>query len=114
MFLYSSVIFIQFIVSLLFGLYNAFPSGAPVEACDSLIPRHMGSEGLNPKESPYYLVQSSNNYGNNYDGHLKGIKGILCNQFYAYSANNLYKYKEFIVYLYFCQNLPKKVNNRVF
>ncbi|XP_054162521.1 putative ferric-chelate reductase 1 homolog [Oppia nitens] len=56
-------------------LCQTFPSGAPVDVCDSLTPRHVGTRALNSNESPYYLVQSSNNYGdNNIDGRVKGIK----------------------------------------
>lgn len=60
----------------LLSVCDAFPSGAPVESCASLLPRHMGSQALDLKESPYYLVQSSNSYGNNADRDVKGIKGM--------------------------------------
>ncbi|CAG2107257.1 unnamed protein product [Medioppia subpectinata] len=60
----------------------------PVEACDTLQPRHVGTQSLGAKEAPYYLVQSSNSYGDGYDGRVKGIKDYI----YTHSlAARLYK-----------------------
>ncbi len=51
--------------------------GAPVEACDSLLPRHVGTKPIDSSKAPYYLVQSINHYGDDYDHPSKGIKGKL-------------------------------------
>lgn len=58
--------FISLISSLLICLINlnylnAFPSGAPADACDTLVPRHPGTYSSFEK-SPYYVVASGDSY----------------------------------------------------
>ncbi|KFM77063.1 hypothetical protein X975_08135, partial [Stegodyphus mimosarum] len=41
---------------------RAFPRGAPAEACESLLPRHFGTEPKDPQHSPYSFLASSSHY----------------------------------------------------
>ncbi|GFX12050.1 uncharacterized protein TNCV_2998331 [Trichonephila clavipes] len=47
---------------------QAFPRGAPAEACESLLPRHYGTEPKDPEHSPYSFLASSNHYHYRMDG----------------------------------------------
>ena len=58
-------------------LWKNLFKGAPVEACDTLLPRHVGTKPIDPSKAPYYLVQSINHYRDDYDHPPKGIKGIF-------------------------------------
>ncbi|KFM78581.1 putative ferric-chelate reductase 1, partial [Stegodyphus mimosarum] len=40
----------------------AFPSGATVEACDSLLPRHLHTKPRELSESPYVFIASASSY----------------------------------------------------
>ncbi|GIY85026.1 hypothetical protein CDAR_44951 [Caerostris darwini] len=51
---------------------RAFPRGAPAEACESLLPRHFGTEPKDPKYSPYSFLASANHY----DYKTDGIQGV--------------------------------------
>lgn len=64
-----------FLILLFFCSSLCFPQGAPVEACDSLLPRHVGTRPIDASKSPYFLVQSANRYGDDFDHSGKGIKG---------------------------------------
>nr|XP_015907146.2 ferric-chelate reductase 1-like [Parasteatoda tepidariorum] len=40
----------------------AFPRGAPAESCESLLPRHVGTEAMGPQHSPYSFIASGSHY----------------------------------------------------
>ena len=75
----SSLDIILFVITLLFTSsipsITAFPQGGPTESCDSLLPRHVGTHPLEAEKSPYFLVQSTNRYGDEHGAPIKGIKG---------------------------------------
>jgi len=70
---------------LIVQLSDSFPTGAPVEACDTLMPRHVGTKPIDPSKAPYYLVQSTNSYGDDDGNTLKGMKGK-----FNYSSSHSY------------------------
>ncbi|CAL1277311.1 unnamed protein product [Larinioides sclopetarius] len=47
---------------------NSFPQGAPAEACESLLPRHYGTEPKDADHSPYSFLASDNHYHYRMDG----------------------------------------------
>lgn len=51
----------------------AFPSGAPAEACESLLPRHYGTEPQDAHDSPYSFLASSKYY----HFRMEGIQGMF-------------------------------------
>ncbi|PRD30668.1 UNVERIFIED_CONTAM: hypothetical protein NCL1_25725 [Trichonephila clavipes] len=59
---------------------QAFPRGAPAEACESLLPRHYGTEPKDPEHSPYSFLASSNHYHYRMDG----IQGSFYKPYYGY------------------------------
>ncbi|RWS10409.1 putative ferric-chelate reductase 1-like protein, partial [Dinothrombium tinctorium] len=46
---------------------ECFPQGAPVESCETLLPRHVGTKPSALDESPFYFAASSEHY-NTIDG----------------------------------------------
>lgn len=73
----DSIVFCSLITLILLKNANSFPQGGSTESCDSLLPRHRGTEPLGPEKSPYYIVQSSSKYGDGYGNHINAIKGML-------------------------------------
>ncbi|XP_054709167.1 putative defense protein 3 [Uloborus diversus] len=58
--------FVAALASLRAGV--AFPRSAPAEACESLLPRHFGTEPQGPQHSPYSFLASSKYYHYRMDG----------------------------------------------
>ncbi|GBL81512.1 hypothetical protein AVEN_143767-1 [Araneus ventricosus] len=68
----------------LFPTAHSFPQGAPAEACESLLPRHYGTEPKDAEQSPFSFLASSSHYhyrmdgiqGNHFHSSRKGILKI--------------------------------------
>lgn len=55
---------------------RAFPRGAPAEACESLLPRHYGTDPQNAHDSPFSFLASSKHYHYRMDG-IQGMYSDL-------------------------------------
>lgn len=58
--LLSGIIFLLLLCFML--RTEAFPSGAPVEACESLLPRHVHTSPKNATESPFKFIASASRF----------------------------------------------------
>ena len=83
---------------------EAFPSGATVEACESLLPRHIHTSPKNASESPFFFYASASRYYP--DSKRRKIKGKL--SFIPVVDENIFPSKsqgairdgQYIIYLY--------------
>ncbi|XP_076334880.1 putative ferric-chelate reductase 1 [Tachypleus tridentatus] len=56
--MYLLAVLVYLFVSTVYG----YPSGAPIEACESLIPNHGRNQPQQPKYSPFKITQSADQY----------------------------------------------------